>query len=440
MRYNRLIPLIAAASMLLLSCSGRFGVIVPDFEEYDGIGAAELSSVEPEIHVEYNFTSAALPVFAELTEQFNETNEFGITVSLLAGENRADAADIVICSPPEAASRLREGTALELSPLIMHPVWGLESGRSIFYPAARRQTDYFDFALRITSVPLIINTNVMLVNDLLLAEAGAADFPDTWFGFEWLLSRAGRRGVTFLGMNLNSETVVSVITARGGSILKPGGFSYSLFNPVVNRSLRFLREMEERGVMIADRTDYLNQTAFAFGRLPSVYTSLDGIRWYSELIDAASPELGWSADLLPSRRPGKTVVINCSSAASITDGVPERELSSWLFIRWLTEVQQQVQIAGKSGYMPAVREAAHRIIREGGNGMPRQWYDAIAMVDDSRMEVIPGLHDYTLVATEIERTLERIDDGHWIWLENLKLDRLVKKNRREASEIRAGRR
>lgn len=434
MRYNKLILLIVAAVILFSSCNRNIGAIVPDYERFDGIVPQNTS-----ITAAHNLRSGSLPAYVLLVSEFNRTNKYNIKVDLAAyTEPLTLAADLAIVKPTEAAALLRKGLSIDLSPLISHPVWGMDDGRKRFYRAARKQTEYWFFARRITAIPLMMDARILIVNNDLLNATGFDEFPRSWFMTNELLNKAGKNQKHILGMENIPDELISIINARGGSILRSTGFSYSINNPVVNRTLRYLRKLEEKKILSINRTKYLNQTGFAFGRLLAVYTDTDGIKPYADLISMVNPELDWGIALLPTRIPGNGITVNCSQSAVVLAGSTNAQIASWLFIKWLSEPQQQKRLAADTYSIPVVREVIPSIISDGAEGWVPQWLSAAKLVDNSRMDLIPELFDYNEVSEQITQMLHRIDSGAWVWLETMKLDMKIKKDRRDDKGNEAG--
>ncbi len=423
MRYNWLTAVAAVFfTVLLSSCNGSPGVIVPDFSEYDGLypGNVEVSAI-------YGLNSAKLPVFEALADEFSKTNEWGIKVNIRQAE--ISSADMAIISPPEASRLLREGQSEELSPLLSHPVWKIADGRRGFYAAARKQTDYWDFSLKVTSIPLSMDSCILIVNDDLLKEAGFEKIPGNWKFMHYMMYKIKKlTGRPAMGMEFNSQSVVPFIHARGGSIQSPAGITYSLINPVVNRTLRYIRRLNKKNMLSSNNYRYSNQTEFAFGKLPMVFTGIDGLKAYSELISMTSPELQWSAALLPTRRPDSGVTVNCTHTAAVLKGPVEKRLASWLFIRWLAEPEQQIKISSMTYSLPAEKSALQKIIDEKPEAFVPQWLQAASAISDAHMEYIPDLPDYETVSERFNELVNRyIGNGGWIWLDTIRLEYEIKK-------------
>jgi len=413
-------------------------VLIPDFSAYESSDPTGI-----EITLLHDFSSEALDGFMRLVEKFNDSNEWDIRVRAIGGSEK-DRADLRIVSPSSAVSLLKTEQSIELSPLLYHPLWGIENRRRDFYRAARRQTDYWDFSRKIAAIPLSMNAELLLINNEILNEYGFSDFPGSWpiMNFLlWKVEKDGRYGG--LGMDCSADSLVSIINARGGSILKPNGSSYSFNNPVVNRAIRYVRGAVEDSIIISNSSAYLNQTDFTFGKLLSVFTGADGIFYYDKLITAAHPDLDWSPALLPTRRLGGGLTVNCGRNAVITAETAETQLAAWIFIRWMASIDTQIELSLSTGSFPANSKAAERLIEspdETAAAVPHQWLDALILFHNGHMNLVPNLPDYQAVSVEFNKVIEAALSGDSIWIETWKLNRKVLKQRRDEREKKAGRR
>ncbi len=420
MRRNRLIIFIVITSAVLTSCNGSFGTLIPDFSLYDNL---LLNKVR--IDVSYMSSSGSEELFRSLAEEFSSSNTYGIEVGFT---DSADP-DMVITGPSNAAEMLRTNQSIELSPFISNSGWGFDDGRSMFYPAARKQTQYWDLARKVTSIPVSLNASVVLVNTDLLKAAGHERFPANWYVFRHMLKNLSAVYSTAMGIPGGAFPFYSFISARGGSILKVFGFSYDFFNPAVNRTLRYIRNTVEKGIISVEQTEYSVQTGFAFGKIPAVLVSTEGIPPYKKLISMTLPGMNWQPVLLPTKRPGTGTLVNCIQAAAIMNTSPEKQLASWLFIKWLTEDQQQREIARVTFSIPANRSAVQGILNERPASFVPQWLDAVSLIDSGRMDPLPALYDFDQVSELFTETADRILEGGWVWLETFRLDRAVGRDR-----------
>ncbi|MBI9105951.1 MAG: extracellular solute-binding protein [Spirochaetales bacterium] len=420
-------------AMVLISCNGRFGAMIPDYSAYNALAPGGL-----EVTLEHDFSFEALDGFRGLIHDFNNTNEYGINIKLTSGQSEGKA-DLRFVASPVAASMLRRGESIELSPLVYHPVWGLENRRDDFYREARAQTDYWSFSRKITSIPVLMSAEVLLVNNGILQEYGFSKFPGSWPVMNFLLWKIKNEGLySGMGMDFSADSVIAMINARGGSILRPGGFSYSFNNPVVNGTLRYIRERSEDLVISGNNTDYLNQSEFSFGKLLSAFTGPEGIRYYDKLIRAVNPDLNWTTALLPTRRLGSGLTADCRSSVVITASDSEKQLAAWLFIKWLTSVDVQVRLAGITGSFPANFRAAEKIIESpsAAASLPVQWVSALEKFHKAYKELLPNFSDYPEVSLKFEGLIEGSQNGDLIWIETWKLNREVKKQRRDERKKR----
>ncbi len=409
--------------LLLFSCHGSPGAIIADFGKYSGYSPDNV-----EITAGHHLSSETLQGFKEITEEFNKTNSYGIKVRLQKSGGNYEY-DMIFCGPSEASSLLRDDSSIELSPLISHPVWGIKGGRSIFYPQAVKQSDYWDFSRRVTSIPLLMTADLLLVNTEVFKNHGYKGIPRSWFMMNLMLHNLNKKiDMPVLGLDPGAASITAFINARGGSVNGFGGFNYNLTNPSLNRSLRYIKRLKRKKIIALNSTKYVNQTDFAFGRLPIVFTGINGLKYYHELITLTDPEMQWHAALMPSRQPGDTITVNCTCSAAIINNGIERQLASWLFIKWLTEEEQQYKLAEKTFYIPAVRSTVKKMISEMPQDFIPQWLEAVELIDGSNMKGLSSLPNYQKFSVMFESLIDRCVLGeNWIWLETTKMENDIKK-------------
>ena len=430
MRRNLLKIFIPAIILLLYSCSGSPGAIIPNFTVYDGVSPAGV-----QLYIESTGIAARDKAVAMLAEEFSRENRYGISVSMAAD---SEEADIFLCGPPEASEKLRKRKGVELSPLIYHPRWGLDGGRLRFLRPARQQTDYWDLSLRVTGIPLIVDSQVLLVNSSKLEQAGFRKVPSSWPFFNILLRRLSSDGFSAVGMSPNSNTLINLIHCRGGHVTAFFGKKYSLNNPVVNRTLRWLRRKSRKGLISLNSTEYRNQASFAFGETGMLLTGVDGIGSCIRLKQSTGNDFNIGVGVFPSRRIGDSMTAETTAGVIVSEKL-EKQLASWLFLKWLIEEPQQLKIAAATGAFPAVKSAAEKIIEE-DNLLSPQWRTALELFSSTHLYRIPELHDFTDAEEGLETLFSGALDGKWIWLESLKLNYRIKKVRRNEREKAAGKR
>ncbi len=428
--YFRKLTLLLILTLFVFSCNGSPGIIFPDYSFL-----SESSPSTDAVRVLHNLYSSELDALDELVGRFNNENEYGIRVVL---EKRSvnfvpEDSNIILTSASESEELLKAGKTSELSPFFYHPLWGEQFGRMGFYAVARGQTDYWEWSRKISSVPLLMDAGVMIINEDLLADSGYGKFPGTWFFFNRLVKKVSRlTGFPAFGIDLNSQSYVSLINGRGGSILRPNRSAYSFNNPTVIGAVSLIKSLIKKNAVLYPAASYENQTSFISGNMLCSLTGIEGLKYYNTVLKSVNPELDWSAVPVPSRRLGNSFVLDADLTAAIMKGEAGEQLSSWIFIHWLTEESQQIYLSSQTGKLPVKADALKAVLSTdpADSGLPKQWYEIAGIILNSHKEPAPVFADYPAVAGKFENMIKRSFDGGFVIIESVRLNREVAKYRK----------
>ncbi|MDC7124770.1 MAG: ABC transporter substrate-binding protein [Spirochaetales bacterium] len=428
MQCNRLRILFIIVFIVQVSACSESTVILNNSSAHQPIDIKNL-----EITLAVDDESVISDSVKELAEKFNQNNVYGIKVNtdistLPAGSNP----DCEITTDYNAAYLYKTGQITDLSHFINNQQWGIPDWRKQFCKAVRRQSVYRRFGKHTISVPIALDSQIVIFNKDILKYLGYEKLPKSWFRTNILLFKASRRMKPVLGLQYDVKTLTALVSARGGSILQPAGFNYSMNNPVVTGTERYLRRLENYGILSCNDQKYKNQTDFAFGKLLMVVTSIDGIEPYFKMINLIDNKMEWDVALIPTRKPGDGIFINCNNSAVIYSGDKRNELASWFFIKWLIEEEQQQNIALQSNTLPARLDIIPNLIESSENTCAKQWNTALKLVSGAYIESLnAALYDYENVSSFIDESITNIRNDSCVWLEALKLTRKINKCRRD---------
>ncbi len=432
--YFRKLILLFILPLFIFSCNGSPGIIFPDYSFL-----SESSPSTDAVTVLHDLYSSELDALDVLVGRFNNENEYGIRVILKKRSvyTAPEDSNIILTSASESEKLLKAGKTSELSPFFYHPLWGEPFGRMAFYAVVRGQTDYWDWSRKISSVPILMDAGVLVINEDLLAESGYGKFPGTWFFFSRLVKKVSRlTGFPAFGIELNAQSYVSLINGRGGSILRPNRSAYSFNNPTVIGAVSLVKSLIKRNAVLYPAASYENQTSFISGTMLCSLAGIEALKYYDTVLKSVNPELGWSAVPVPSRRLGNSFVLDADLTAAIMKGEAGEQLSSWIFIHWLTEEAQQIYLSSQTGKLPVRADALKNVLatEPEETGLPEQWYDIAGTILNSHKEPAPVFADYPAVAGKFENMIKRSFDGGFVFIEAIRLNREVAKYRKSFEE------
>lgn len=341
----------------------------------------------------------AARLMAELSDEFNRTNLWGVkvTVKAVGSSSRLDA-DVrsqmlsedspdVVAAPMHAVAawqQINASAVVALDDYIESPEWGMKpaevqdftplfweqdtlEGRRMAVPAQRTLTLLFynqswGRELGFSAPPA--NADQLLEQACAAAKANnAAKIVEKYGTGGWII-------------NLDPLTLMSWFTAQGGGA--SAGSAGIQFNTGKNRAVfTYLKDMADKGCAWSAR-----QTT------PYEYFANRLALFYSGTLEDAARQAETNARL---KKSDEWIVLpypgTGSARASMLDGVsyallkstPPRQMAAWLFIRWLSSADHQARLAQLTASLPVTTGA--RELSNAYAARSPQWQQALGYVN-----------------------------------------------------------
>lgn len=322
----------------------------------------------------------------EIVDEFNATNEWGITVTaeyqggygdifnkMLGVVGTADAPELVVAYQNQAATyALVDGALIDMNLLVESPTWGLtEEEKADFFPGFYNQDIFPTFDNARYGFPPnrseeMLYYNIDWLNELYAA--GAIDFegpPTTPEQFaaaacaatENPFSAATGDAATTIGyeLSVDASRFASWTFAFGGDIFDYEAGQYALDDPAAVEAWTFLQGLFADGCAKIVTENYGDQTNFGAGTTLFTVGSSSGLPYYASAVAEGSNHQ-WSVAAIPHTTADPVQNIYGASV-TIPTTTPEQELAAWLFIKYYTSPEVQGKWAAVSQYFP-VRASA----------------------------------------------------------------------------------
>jgi len=368
-----LIAIIMIAAMVLSACATTTTETETPVE-----GAVDWTKVTPAKNIVFwhqHTGEAREAAMAKIVEDFNATNEYGITLTaeyaggygdiytkMLALLNTSDVPDIVVGYQNQIATYQLADSIFDMNTVINDPVYGMSQAD---------QDDFIDSFFQQDVYPLYDNQRlglapnrsmeVMYYNMDWLKELGYDAPPTTPEEFREMTCKAaanpfsGAKAEGSMGYQLSIDTsrFASWTYAFGGDIYDSATNQYTLNSTAAVEAFTFLQGLFADGCARLVSENYGDQSDFGNGTLLFTIGSSSGLPYYTQAVDEGAA-FDWSVAALPSTGTPKQDVYGAS--VSIPKSTPERELAAWIFIKYYTSPEVQKLWAEASGYFP-VRES-----------------------------------------------------------------------------------
>jgi multiple sugar transport system substrate-binding protein len=337
----------------------------------------------------HNHTGARIDTLQEIVDEFNNTNPYGITVEqeyqgsyndifnkMLTFINTPDVPGVVVAYQNQAATYQIADGLVDMNPLVNSPKWGLSPAEQAdFFPGFWQQDIFPMFNGARLGFPPNRSMEVMYYNMDWLAElkaAGKIDFdgaPQTPEQFkaaacaasENPFSKAAAQGSIGYELGTGDASHVAAWTfAFGGDIFDYTADQFTYNSNAAITAMTFLQDLFKSGCATIITENYGDQTDFGAGKLLFTTSSTSGISFYKAAVDGGAA-FNWSVAAIPHTTPDPVMNIYGASV-SIPKNTPEKELASWLFIKFYTSPEIQAKWAQVSTYFPVRASVAEGMV------------------------------------------------------------------------------
>lgn len=183
----------------------------------------------------------------------------------------------------------------------------------------------------------------------------------------------------------NYAAALGWIYAFGGQVQSmdspPDTSPYRFNTPAAQEAFGFLRDLQDGQCAWLDETGS-PEAAFASRQGLFAVGSVMGIPYQAQWMRQAGRGDDWTVIPFPSPTAGGSAIAAYGPSIYLLPSTPERQLASWLFVRWLLQPQQHARLARASGSFP-VRQSELAELQS-----YRQQYPAY----DAALALIPSAH------------------------------------------------
>ena len=318
-------------------------------------------------------TGANAKALQEMVDKFNQTNGKGITVTLqyqgtytqlyqktLSAIQAGSLPELGVAYESFVADYEKADVVLNLDPYVQSAKNGLSkaSQEDIYKP-------YFDtnrfaqFGNQLLSFPFTKSLFLQYQNDDILKEIGKSA-PKTWDEFEATARAATKKGAdgkpTRYGwaITIDASDFNGWVLSRGGKLMADDNKTVAWDGQAGIDAVTFMDKMLKEGVAyIPKGFDY--QTDFGTAKVAFTHQSSTGRPFF---VASFKQPINWSLTSIPQKDPANAHTVQYGANIAIFKSTPEKQLASWLFVKWFAEAQQTADWAIKSSYMPVRKSAA----------------------------------------------------------------------------------
>jgi len=378
------------------------------------------------------FTKAEEQTLLALISEFNSQNEWGITAKPEYGGyyhdlHKKTLAAIAFGSPPEMTftyhSRVAEYAQADvIQPLddyIAKEKYGLTAEElQDYFPAFLAGDRYPAFDSDLLSLSPSLGMEVMYYNVDMLNELGYENPPATWDEFKAMCMDATRDtdgddiNDTFGYAALPSgSTFACWVWSLGGELLSKDSQSV-MFREQGLEALTLLKDLIDSGYAYQAVVEDGDRLDFAQGKVLFIFDSLDGLLYYSAAIEEGTivePEFEWSVAPFP-HETAKPIVGMYGPTLCVFKTTPQKQVASWLFIKWFTEPEQAARWAIAGDHFPVRKSAVETQTMKAYFEENPLYEEAFGFLEYARME--PAIAGWQGIHETLYKAIAGVASGH----------------------------
>ncbi|MCC6146613.1 MAG: extracellular solute-binding protein [Anaerolineaceae bacterium] len=326
------------------------------------------------IQLWHPFGGTKEPIIDEMVVRFNQENEWGIHVesrglgssgmlfSQMQNALVKNELPNVLAAPIQQLQIWQEdkNIVIPLDDYFNDPEWGLSPTEAADIPRSFLQQDQINDHL--LALPAQRTTQIILYNQTWAEELGFRTLPVSPQDFGKQACAAVKANLTddikendgTGGWIINTDAESLLAWMVGFGLESPAEFGakgYTFNNQQFRDGFEFFKELYDEGCIWSPRNptpyDYFasRNTLFYSGTLEDSISQADTMRRFDNSDT-------WTILPYPGNGQKPTVLINGPSYAILVDS-PEKQIASWLLIRWLVSPENQVALTESSGAWPA---------------------------------------------------------------------------------------
>lgn len=307
-----------------------------------------------------------------IVEEFNATNEWGITVEAVdqgryndledamnAAIQSGDVPDIAVGYTNALDIWNSVGTLVDINDYVVDPLYGLtEEEIADFYPGAWASGLNAD-GVRV-GFPHGQSANVMFYNYTWAGELGFSNAPATWAEFKEQACAAAAAnladenpdndGTGGLVMYAGASNVAPWVFASGDDMINEAGDGYDFSSAAVTATAEFWWDLWNESCGFA--TESYPNPEFASRQALFTMSSTAGYTYQADAFEAEGAiQDEWGFIPFPGKDGG--VAVNAyGQNSAIVNTTAEKDLAAWLFIKWFTSPEVNAKWIEASAYHP----------------------------------------------------------------------------------------
>jgi len=183
-------------------------------------------------------------------------------------------------------------------------------------------------------------------------------------------------------VDAQATTALSWLTAFGGGVLEGNGYHFLTPNNVA--AFTFVKQLYDDGCAWTTTTADPSSVYDAFANRKALFStaSLEELSDQARAFGAANNSDEWTVLAFPGNSQSGLFIYG--SSYIVLKSTPERQLASWLFVRWILSPENQAKWVETLGLFP-LRASSMELLKDYSNSHP-QWNAALGLLPNAGIQ------------------------------------------------------
>jgi multiple sugar transport system substrate-binding protein len=332
------------------------------------------------------------------------------------------------------AEYMRGNAVVNLDDYVKDPTLGYsKEGLDDIFPAYLEGLRFPQYGNQLLSFPFTKSLVVMYVNEEVLQRANVKLPPNgawTWPDFAQAVQAASRadrslivdqeignvtdpsRLRTYGWANYPSASTINAWAySRGGSMLTADNKQVRFNEPPYLDSFQLTEDTFKRQFAYNPPRQPGSDFDFASNRYAFIHQSSTSRPFLRRVLkDNGREQLPWRITSVPQKDPGKAATVQYGANIAIFRTTDIKQAAAWLFVKWFTERDQDVQWSITSSYMPIRKSSSeHPTLKAYWEKDDPQGKQAFDLAKTARPE--PNIRGTEDIRTVIQNALQEVMEG-----------------------------
>lgn len=332
----------------------------------------ELSKIKAqEVNFWHPWTGAKGKTLAQLVQEFNSSNEYGISVNLTAwggmvdlqnglNNTKEDLPNIVVLAPEKIQNQIETDSFLDLVPYIQKDDSEINSG--ILTDLPENLVNPVKVGSQVFGLPASIDTPILIYNKTWGNELGFSEPPTTWEEFKNQLCTAAqtnnkssdrrKRGTGGWLEDYSILVDLGWLQAQGGDLPFSTSATETLDNPQIEQAFTDLKDLSASGCSWQGRNP--SPTTYFIERKALIISIPAGkVQAFKIGMETAKSKDEWSVLSFPEKSGEASWIPSVGYYSILPSDNNNINLAAWLVLRWLTDSTTENRLSLSDGSLPA---------------------------------------------------------------------------------------